>query len=154
MTGSPRRMLEQRLFAKLVIDPSGCLLWTGPLEANGYGRVWLDGRRQFVHRLMYTEFVGPIPDGFSLDHLCRVRHCASPDHLEPVTNRRNVLRGTGPSAVNAAKDVCGHGHEFDLANTYVSPDGRRHCRTCQRAIDRGRNRAEYARNWRARKKAK
>jgi hypothetical protein len=95
-----------RLFSQLLIDPSGCLLWTGKINRHGYGVVMVDGKRLGVHRVMYEMFVGPIPDGLELDHLCHTRdlgclggktclhrRCASPAHLEPVTTRENVLRG-------------------------------------------------------------
>jgi len=76
--------------------------------------------------------VGPIPAGLQLDHLCRNRACVRPDHLEPVRSRENTLRGFGPSAINARKTVCAHGHPFDEANTGRSPNGRRFCRECGR----------------------
>ena len=125
--------LRDRLLSRLIIDPSGCVLWTGATNSGGYGTIWSEGRNRFVHRLMYEMFVGRIPDGLQLDHLCRVRHCASPAHLEPVTLRVNLLRGQTPAAVNAAKTHCPAGHEFDLLNTYWNPQGSRECRACNRA---------------------
>lgn len=62
----------------------------------------------------------------------RVRNCVNPAHLEPVTQKVNVLRGEGASARNAAKTHCDYGHELTKDNTYVTPDGRRNCRTCKR----------------------
>jgi hypothetical protein len=92
-----------------------------------------NGRRvatKAAHRLFYEQLVGPIPDGLQLDHLCRVRHCVNPDHLEPVTQTANVLRGIGPTAVNAGKTHCVHGHPFTPDNTYINKQGNRHCRAC------------------------
>ena len=79
--------------------PSGserCWLWTGALDKYGYGYVsWRQSgkKRHFIaHRLIYEELVGPIPDGLVIDHLCRVRHCVNPNHLEPVTQDENLRR--------------------------------------------------------------
>ena len=105
-----------------------CWIWTGPL-VNGYGRQG----RMLAHRLVYERLVGSIPDGLGLDHLCRVRSCVNPAHLEPVDNRTNILRGETVPATNAKKDACIHGHPFDEANTFVwSKKGHRVCRTCRR----------------------
>jgi hypothetical protein len=72
-------------------DPDGCWLWTGTLR-SGYGRFRADGRLVQAHRYSYERAVGPIPADRQLDHLCRVRRCVNPDHLEPVTPSENVLR--------------------------------------------------------------
>lgn len=106
-----------------------CRVWPGTLNRYGYGVLWLNGRRHAAHRFMYELLAGPIPDGLTLDHLCRNRACVRPDHLEPVTNRTNVLRGIGPSAFNAARTHCSHGHPLDAMNTYHDGD-RRRCRDC------------------------
>jgi len=114
-----------------------CWLWTACKWSNGYASFSQDGRRTLGHRYAYEFCVGPIPAGLKLDHTCRVKHCVSPDHLEPVTSRENTLRGIGPSAVNARKTHCNQGHEFTDENTYVFPDGRqRQCRTCIRRWQR------------------
>jgi hypothetical protein len=130
------RTLRERVLSRLIIDPSGCLLWTGA-KMQGYGHVNVRGQQLKVHRLMYEWFVGPIPDGMDLDHLCRVTHCGAPAHLEPVTRRINTLRGVSPPAVNAQKTHCPQGHEYDLLNTYWNAQSR-HCRTCHRHAERRR----------------
>ncbi len=107
---------------------SGCWLWQGTLDRDGYARFQY-GRG---HRWAYQHFVGSIPQGLELDHLCRVRHCVNPEHLEPVTTRTNQLRGNGVSGINARKTHCKRGHPFNEVNTYIRPDGHRDCRTCRR----------------------
>lgn len=123
--------VRERLLSKLVIDPSGCLLWTGTVTAAGYGQISVDGRQEYVHRVMWETFEAPIPDGLTLDHVarrgCHHKHCASIAHLEPVTQRENAYRAVHP---NAAKDHCVNKHEYTLANTYFNPRGHRHCRKC------------------------
>lgn len=81
---------------------------------------------------MYRELVAPIPDDLTLDHLCRVRACVNPDHMEPVTIRENALRGETAAARNAAQTHCPQGHEYTGENTYVTTAGSRRCRTCTR----------------------
>lgn len=109
-----------------------CWLWTGAPDKDGYGRVQVDRRTCRVHRVVYEMFFGAIPDGLVIDHLCRVRNCVNPNHLEPVTDRENLLRGETFNAANAAKETCIHGHPFDEANTHICPRGFRRCRACRR----------------------
>ena len=111
---------------------SGCWLWVGAITDNGYGSFWADGRSHRAHRFAYAQFVGPIPSGLTLDHLCRNRICVNPKHLEPVTDRENILRGVGPTAFNAKKTRCIHGHELTPENIIVGREGQRHCRKCNR----------------------
>lgn len=86
--------LEQRIEEQLERVPeTGCWLWLGELNRNGYGRLSVRGKKQMVHRLSYTLAFGGIPQGRILDHLCRVRCCCNPHHLEPVTVKENTVRG-------------------------------------------------------------
>jgi hypothetical protein len=85
---------------------------------------------------------GSIPCDLEIDHLCFVRHCLNPDHLEAVTGRINILRSTGRGAANARKETCVNGHDFTPENTYRTRDGKRACRECKRASWR----RNYARN--------
>lgn len=113
------------------VDATGvCWLWTAHRDPNGYGRFRLDGAIRPAHRVAYELLVGPIPEGLTLDHLCRIRHCVNPDHLEPVSRRVNTLRGIGVSALRARQTHCQHGHEFTPENTYTWRRQRR-CRTCR-----------------------
>jgi hypothetical protein len=110
-----------------------CWLWTGALLDSGYGFFWVDNTRQVVaHRFAYELLVGTIPEGLQLDHLCRVRNCVNPKHLEPVTNRENALRSESFSGRSARQTHCVHGHPFDEANTYiwVGRPTHRQCRIC------------------------
>lgn len=116
---------------KVICDPnSGCWIWVGRLDSHGYGAF---GRCSKAHRESYRLTVGEPPKGLELDHLCRVRCCVNPDHLEPVTHRENIIRGIAParaSAFQRSKTHCKHGHPYSLQNTYVDPRGFRNCRTC------------------------
>lgn len=117
--------------SKVAFEPmTGCWLWTGALQPTGYGSMHLKGRSGRAHRAAYEALVGPIPTNLTLDHLCRTRCCVNPDHLEPVTQRENVLRGAGPWATNKRKTHCKRGHAFDEANTHVDGNGYRKCRAC------------------------
>lgn len=69
-----------------------CLIWRGQTNNHGYGKIMIDGSKQQVHRVAYEHWVGPIPDGYHVDHLCSIRACIEPSHLEPVTPRENTLR--------------------------------------------------------------
>lgn len=115
-----------------------CWLWTGTVNWRGYGQFGWAGRKRPAHIFAYLSFVGQIPDGHEIDHLCRVRNCVRPDHLEAVTHRENIMRGTSFSSINAAKTYCVHGHAFTPENTYYRPTGRLHreCRICRSASRR------------------
>ncbi len=91
-----------------------------------------DGKMLYAHRVSYELFVDAIPDGLTLDHLCRVRHCVNPSHLEPVTMRENLMRGDTAAAKNAAKESCPQGHPYSGDNLRITPKGYRVCRTCTR----------------------
>lgn len=133
-----RTPLIDRLLPK-VQKTSSCWLWTGAKngEYGVIGEGGKGGKMLYAHRASYELFVGPIPKGMTLDHLCRVRSCVNPEHLEPVSMRENTLRGVGPSAINATKTYCIHGHPFDEENTAVRKNGHRACRTCERQRRKG-----------------
>lgn len=131
--------LPDRFWAKVQIDGAGCWRWSGATDGKGYGKIgnkMVRNSPMFAHRVAYEALVGPIPDGLVMDHLCRVCCCVNPVHLEPVTQRENLLRGIGHAAVNASKAACHRGHEFTDENTYkyIGSDKtwHRRCRACQR----------------------
>ena len=138
-------LLPDRFWNKVEVQANGCWHWTGSRNESGYGKIKDPLRRNPVraHRWAYEVFRGPIT-GF-LDHTCHGRdlnckggvsclhrRCVNPDHLEPVTNRENLLRGRTFAARHAAKTHCLRGHEFAPDNTYVDSLGRRYCRACKR----------------------
>lgn len=81
-----------RLERKTDRTSSDCWLWLGGCFKSGYGRISYRGQPAYAHRISYLLHRGQIPEGLELDHLCRIRHCCNPDHLEPVTHRENLMR--------------------------------------------------------------
>ena len=106
-----------------------CWFWTGYIEKEGYGRCTFKHSQCSAHRAIYEIFKGEIPKGLQIDHLCRVRHCVNPEHLEAVTCRVNLLRGYGTAGVNARKEDCPKCGE-KLSKKY-SYEGRR-CTPCRK----------------------
>ncbi len=117
-----------RFWPRVSAGADGCWQWTGHLTQSGYGSIYFNRKATPVHRFAYELLVGKIPDGLVIDHLCRNRGCVNPAHLEPVTERVNILRGVSFSAENAAKTHCAHGHS--LADAFIV-GGYRECRMCK-----------------------
>jgi hypothetical protein len=132
-----------RFWEKVDKTPS-CWLWKASKYKDGYGQFYpVHGRPHAAHKWLYEQLNGPVDPGIELDHMCRVRHCVNPEHLEPVTHRENTLRGTGPTAQNARKKECKNGHKLEGDNLIINSRNERGCRIC---------RDEYERNYRGRKK--
>lgn len=133
---------QERILRHVSMEPmSGCWIWTGYVDQNGYGSTYLGFRADnthrtaFAHRVAYLAFRGPIPPELELDHRCRLRCCVNPDHLEPVTGKINQKRGVNTPA---SRTHCPRGHEYNFMST-----GLRYCRICTK---------ESARRQRARKR--
>lgn len=129
-----------RFWAKVNAD-ADCWRWMAAHSHDGYGQFSLAGKILYAHRVAWDLLIGPIPDGYQLDHLCRNRGCVNPDHLEPVLPGENtrrapwsqVERGKASSRYRAAVTHCVHGHPFDEVNTHIQiRNGRpkRRCRKC------------------------
>lgn len=122
---------QRRLMSRVtIVAETGC--WEVPVHKGDlYGRVRYKGTRWVAHRAFYDMLIGPIPEGLTVDHLCRNKPCVNPDHLEPVTQRVNNLRAESPVTTNATKTHCLRGHEFTPENTLLC-SGSRYCRICMR----------------------
>ena len=131
-----RTPVGERLLRRLIVDDNGCHIWPGGKNYGGYGLIG-DGRNTYLaHRVAYTLAYGPIPDGLTIDHLCRQKLCCNPAHLEAVSIRENLMRApNAPAALNAAKTHCVNGHRFDELNTRYWR-GKRICRACGTAARR------------------
>jgi hypothetical protein len=146
----PRPTTEDDLWAKAARNvPEGdCWEWLGVINASGYGTFKRSGSRYMAHRWTYEQLVGPIPEGLTIDHLCRNRSCVNPVHMEPVTRGENTIRGGGTyvaAAIKRAQTNCKHGHEYTTENTYIDPKtDRRSCRTCRSVQSRKSNQKEAA----------
>lgn len=133
-TESSRQPLDIRFWTK-VEKTDTCWLWRGKVDRIGYGRTYDASKMKLAHRVAYEFMVGPIPKGLVLDHLCRVRHCVNPAHLEPVTNEENLRRGWAYRKENIPtllKSHCVNGHQFTPENTKIRRNGSRKCRACDR----------------------
>lgn len=137
---TPRPNLSERFWVKVNKDApisavrpdlGHCWLWTASLDGKGYGKIGVKGKLLQAHRLSYEMVLGAIPDGLVLDHLCRIRHCVNPGHLEPVTQRVNLLRGQTLTAKEVQVTHCPQDHPYDEANTYQYGNNRK-CRACRR----------------------
>lgn len=136
----------EKLVGRYRVSESGCWLWQGSRNSNGYGRIFVgsrstgDRKARYAHIEMYRALVGEVPEGLVLDHLCNTRACVNPEHLEPKTRWENVARSeTAATAVNARKTHCREGHPL------VPMDRGRGCPTCRR---------RYLAEWYQRRKAR
>lgn len=123
--------VEQKLNNYVPEPNTGCWLWLGAANRDGYGSIRSD-TTPMAYRFFYERLVGQIPAGLVLDHKCRVPLCVNPKHLEPVTNRENILRGNGPAAIGARKTHCKNGHALVGTNIQKRSDTERRCLRCRR----------------------
>lgn len=136
----PIESLSERFWEK--VDRSGgskaCWVWLAAIKPDGYAAFWVSAARKTrsAHLVLYEATHGAVPSGLTLDHLCRNRACVNPAHLEVVTRGENVLRGIGPTAVNARKTHCPKNHPLQGENLYVDGNGKRSCLICRAATAR------------------
>ena len=137
----------KRIFSKIDKNTdTGCWNYRTSLS-EGYGRVFFRGKRYKAHRFFYNLLKGPLPKwkkkgDLEIDHICNNRCCVNPEHLRLVDVRTNVVRGKGPTAINARKRVCKHGHDalYKIGN-------RRRCRECRRLLDASPKRKAWRKAW-------
>jgi len=133
--GAKMKSVVDRFLDKISPEPNtGCWLWTASLDHHGYGQFNNGHTMVKAHRFCFSEIAKRhLPSDLTLDHLCRVRSCVNPDHLEPVTLSENGKRGLGAASLNRSKTHCKNGHKFDAANTRITLERgniRRKCRAC------------------------
>lgn len=128
--------LAERMETKIErSDGLSCWHWRGARSSGGYGQIWVDGKLRPAHRVMYELKVAQVPEDLVIDHLCRVRHCVNPDHMEVVSQEENIRRGEGGKNYRD-KTHCPQGHPYAGDNLYTAPSGNRLCRKCQRRHQR------------------
>ncbi|MFJ2961202.1 HNH endonuclease signature motif containing protein [Streptomyces collinus] len=146
LDGSVRSLTDReldRLWSGFTQDENGCWIWNLRRYPTGYGRFFLGAQATYTHRIMHMIFTGPIAAGMHTDHLCRVRECCNPEHLEIVTPRENILRSPiTQAAINASKTHCKRGHPLSGDNLHITEAGRQ-CRTCAVTAARERYAAEH-----------
>ncbi len=125
--------LPERVWDKINKTDS-CWLWRGAISRGGYGKAT---SHKDAHRFVYETLIGSIPEGLEIDHLCRIRHCVNPSHMEPVTRRINVLRGKSPPAQQAKQTHCYRDHKLAGSNLILN-NGSRVCRECKNEYQRKR----------------
>lgn len=124
---------RERFVTKIDFGESNdnCWLWDAGKTTAGYGIFWNGTTMQAAHIFSYQMFRGPVPEGLQLDHLCRVRHCVNPQHLEPVTQMENMRRGM-TWEFNRRKTQCPRGHLYTSDNLINAASGKRRCKACER----------------------
>lgn len=126
------KTVRERIEARVSVTETECWIWQLGSDRHGYGRMKVSGKEMLAHRASYEAFVGKIPEGLTIDHLCRVPLCVNPSHLEPVSNKENILRSDGITAKASRQTHCKAGHLLSGENLYLFK-GHRHCRACNAA---------------------
>lgn len=136
----PLRSVRDRLLEGVEVDDNGCWLWQGYIRSDGYGQIGVrrdDGqwRMRAAHRVSYETFIGFLGD-LDVDHLCKVRHCIKPHHMDAVTRHENTRRGDSTWAKQYREGRCENGHDLTLANALASAGNQKRCRECWNAYMR------------------
>lgn len=145
-------MRPERWTDKHVVDENGCWIWQGSVAHNGYGTRQYRGKHRTAHRAYYIHYKIEVPEGMHIDHLCRVKLCVNPRHLDMVTAKENMRRKPGVvpyegkiertyGGPSSGATECRHGHPYspDNVGQYVGRSGKKkgflfmYCITCQRA---------------------
>lgn len=124
--------ISSKIKAYSIVEPySGCWLWER--AGYNYGKIHYKGRSRQAHRVSYEAFIGEIPDGLQIDHLCKTPSCVNPNHLEPVTPRENGRRSNNIGTQNLNKTICKRGHPMTLENCrYIQKTNKRECLECEK----------------------
>lgn len=139
--------LKERLLSKIE-KVNNCWMWRASTITGkkiSYGIISNEGKREVAHRVSYKLFVGSIPDGYTVDHICKNGLCINPDHLRILTLKENILLGNSPIAKHAVKTHCIHGHKFTPENTRITKNGRA-CRLCSQLLCRKNYRKKHGAN--------
>lgn len=123
--------LDERFDEKYTVAENGCWIWTATTNGHGYGCFSVNRKHIYAHRYAYIRYKGPIPDGLQLDHLCEVKSCVNPDHLEAVTRSQNIRR------IAERRGTCERGHPWVPENLMRRGEGQT-CRICNREWQRTR----------------
>ena len=127
----------ERFWSK-VKKTESCWEWKGAKSSTGYGNFSVKYKQHGAHRFAWELLRGPVPEGMTLDHICKNRGCVNPEHMEVVSRGENSRRGI---AQRARVLKCRAGHWYTPENTYVTPSGDRRCRECAYKRDHGRSRS-------------
>jgi len=131
MCEAAKKLRRQDILNGSTPEPnSGCWLWLGKVDKAGYGRMRFHCDELYAHRVSYEVFKKAIPKHLELDHLCRVRCCVNPDHLEAVAHQENIARGRSHWR---DKTHCPKGHPYSGNNLFLDSLGKRRCMTCYEA---------------------
>lgn len=129
-----------RFWSKVSEGPRGCWVWIGRCSPAGYPLFKFENKTVRAHRWLFERVYGAVPAGFELDHLCRIRHCVRPSHLEIVTHKENMRRG-----IRAQQTHCHRGHPLDGDNLRLNGQGGRVCKACH--LERTRQRRAHLKHW-------
>lgn len=124
--------MRESFYNKFIKLSDGCWKWTAKIhKITKYGNMRFNEKHYLAHRVSYMIHKGDIPNNLVIDHICNNRYCVNPNHLQAITLRENILRGTGIAAINKRKTHCKNGHNLSGNNLYICPRGKRECRTCR-----------------------